>query len=77
MILFPRRIDDIVPEDVGATAFRQILVEWIVSEYARDGARTMSGRFKSMQALAETKILHSAHLDTLYNPQRISGFQRN
>ncbi|GFY09573.1 zinc finger MYM-type protein 6 [Trichonephila clavipes] len=41
-----------------------------------DGARTMSGRFKSIQRTSETKI-STVHLDTLHDPQRSSGFQRN
>ncbi|GFX63121.1 SCAN domain-containing protein 3 [Trichonephila clavipes] len=41
-----------------------------------DGARIMSGRFKSIQALLKHKK-STVHLDTLYDPQRSSGFQRN
>ncbi|GFU28558.1 zinc finger MYM-type protein 6 [Trichonephila clavipes] len=40
-----------------------------------DGARIMSGRFKSIQALVKQNS--TVHLDTLYDPQRSSGFQRN
>ncbi|GFU84717.1 zinc finger MYM-type protein 6 [Trichonephila clavipes] len=41
-----------------------------------DGARTMSGRFKKYTSTCETK-LSTVYLDTLYDPQRSFGFQRN